>query len=364
MSRILRRCHSTLGFVFDIDGVLLKGQNAIPQARETLTTLQTKKVPFILLTNGGGVLESARCDFISQKLQLAQPLLTRQLVQSHTPLRTLSSKHRRVLVVGGPGDRARGVAQEYGFQEVLRPIDLIKANPSIWPFHKYTTHEVDEWGLDPELSRVAVGGTNEPIDSILVFNDPRDMGSDIQIVLDLLNSENGLLGTRRTKSTSVPAVPIIFSNNDLLWATDFKLPRFGQGAFKIMVQALYQQTNNGSPLQSLTLGKPYKVCYDYAHHVLIDYRNSLLSGDFNRPPYMPQLNSSPAKTPFDKVFMVGDNPESDILGGNNYHWDTILVRTGVYKDGDFEQDSKLARPTFGTFDNVRDGVFAALEKYA
>ncbi|KAG7696142.1 hypothetical protein KL930_003169 [Ogataea haglerorum] len=364
MFRVFRRCHSTLGFVFDIDGVLLKGHNAIPEATEALNTLQAEKVPFILLTNGGGVLESARCEFISQKLKLQSPLLSRQIVQSHTPLRTLVNKHRRVLVVGGPADSARGVAQEYGFREVLRPIDLIRANSNIWPFHKYSQQEIDEWSLDPEISKVDVDGQNEPIDSIMVFNDPRDMGSDFQIIMDLLNSEDGLLGTRRTYSSSTPSVPIVFSNNDLLWATDFKLPRFGQGAFKIMIQALYQHTNNGKQLQQLTLGKPYKVTYDYAHHVLIDFYENLQNGDFEKPPCLPQLNVAPANSPFDRVFMVGDNPESDILGGNAYNWDTILVRTGVFKDGDFEQDSKLAKPTFGTFDNVRDGVFAALEKYA
>ena len=37
--------------------------------------------------------------------------------------------------------------------------------------------------------------------------------------------------------------------------------------------------------------------------------------------------------------MIGDNPESDIRGANNYEsaygsaWTSILVKTGVFKDG-------------------------------
>lgn len=41
-----------------------------------------------------------------------------------------------------------------------------------------------------------------------------------------------------------------------------------------------------------------------------------------------------------RVYMVGDNPESDILGANQYKspagstWNSILVRTGVYSGGE------------------------------
>ena len=41
-----------------------------------------------------------------------------------------------------------------------------------------------------------------------------------------------------------------------------------------------------------------------------------------------------------KVYMVGDNPESDIRGANQYvsemgsKWESILVRSGVYSGGE------------------------------
>lgn len=49
--------------------------------------------------------------------------------------------------------------------------------------------------------------------------------------------------------------------------------------------------------------------------------------------------------PLKKVYMVGDNPESDIMGANNYtskqgnatEWVSVLVKTGVYTDGDGER---------------------------
>ncbi|VEU22436.1 DEKNAAC103514 [Brettanomyces naardenensis] len=282
---------------------------------------------------------------------------------SHTPLRTLITKHHRVLVVGGPGDKSRAAAKHYGFKEVLRPVDIIRSNPYICPHHRYTKQEIEQWGLPPEVSKVSVDGPerNEPIDSIMVFNDPRELFSDIQIIMDLLNSEYGLLGTKRLTKRSQPSIPIIFSNNDFYWANQFRLPRLGQGAVKIAINSLYEATNDGMPLQSLTLGKPYKVSYDYAHHILIDWREKLLTGNMESEACLPELNDPPLSSPFKNVYMVGDNPESDILGGNLYGWKTILVRTGVYKDGDFVVDPSLARPNFGIVDDVKDGVMKALK---
>ena len=32
--------------------------------------------------------------------------------------------------------------------------------------------------------------------------------------------------------------------------------------------------------------------------------------------------------------MIGDNPEGDIEGANRKGWTSILVKTGIYKEGD------------------------------
>ncbi len=45
------RLASFQGFIFDVDGVLISGETALPGARETLAELQRQKRPFVLLTN-------------------------------------------------------------------------------------------------------------------------------------------------------------------------------------------------------------------------------------------------------------------------------------------------------------------------
>ncbi|OBA22180.1 HAD-superfamily hydrolase [Metschnikowia bicuspidata var. bicuspidata NRRL YB-4993] len=346
---------SSKAFVFDIDGVLLRGNKPIPQAHQALTLLNQEKVPFILLTNGGGVSEEARVEFLSDKLNIdISPL---QIVQSHTPMRAWaqSGKFSRVMVVGGAQDKARQAALNYGFKDVVVPMDIVRQDPSVAPHHQYTDDALAKYAQDVDLSK--------PIDVILVFNDPRDMGSDIQIVCDLLNSENGVVGTLRTPPQSAktrPAIPIVFSNNDYLWANDYNLPRFGQGAFRMMVERLYAETNRLSypeTLELTILGKPFKVQYDYAHWVLIEW-NKILHGH-KKHAFMPKLHDSPTELPFNKIFMVGDNPESDIHGANANGWESILLRTGVYKDADWDRTSH--RPSVGVFDNVLDSVVEVLE---
>lgn len=347
---------SSKAFVFDIDGVLLRGNKPIPQAHQALSLLNEEKVPFILLTNGGGVSEESRVQFLSEKLDIEfSPL---QIVQSHTPMRAWAQngQYNRVLVVGGNQDKARQAALNYGYKDVITPMDIVRYDPSVAPHHQYTDHDLAKYAQNVDLSK--------KIDVILVFNDPRDMGTDIQIVSDLLNSKNGVVGTLRDPPQTAktePAIPIVFSNNDYLWANDYNLPRFGQGAFRMMVERLYAETNgltHPETLQLTILGKPFKVQYDYAHWVLIEW-NKILHGH-KAHGFMPQLHKEPEGLPFSKIYMVGDNPASDIHGANANGWESILLRTGVYKDSDWEHTKH--RPSVGVFDNVLDSIIKVLEK--
>ncbi len=350
-----------IAFAFDIDGVLMQSKRPItPAAPLTLAHLNQHNIPFILLTNGGGQTERARIDFLNNALQPPNstvnepPLLSiDQLVQSHTPMKHLVGIYKTVLVVGGEDPLARDVAESYGFSNVVRPLDIVRQTPDVWPFTRYTTRELTEYAkpLSSDLK----------IDAVLVFNDPRDMGTDLQIVLDILCSQGGIPGTRRNVGIGeTPAVPIIFSNMDLLWSTGYPVPRFGQGAFRNCVRELYANLNDGAQLKDTVLGKPWPVSYKYAEWVLGKEWKRMNGLTSDTSDGAPALDVKPVHQLFEKVYMVGDNPESDIKGGNDYGWETILVQTGVYKDGDFKRNSKLARPTFGTFDNVWEGVQAAL----
>lgn len=341
-----------IAFTFDIDGVLIRGPHALPHAAPALQQLDRHNIPWILLTNGGGRSEQDRVDGLSALLKT--PIHRDQFIQSHTPLKPLASKYKRVLVIGGDGDRCRHVAEDvYGFSEAVITADIVRANPSVWPFHRYTTSELET------IARPHFQPDQSPIDAVLVFNDPRDMGADLQIVIDVLLSEGGHVGTRRAAvgtpngpatppEAATPSVPIFFSNDDLLWANPYPVPRFGQGAFRVAVEALYAQLTRGAHLESTIIGKPHRFTYDYANRVLLEWTQKTHTASNGN-------GAADKMTAFDKVFMVGDNPASDITGANAYGWDSLLVRTGVFHDEDLPGLPKEARPTH-IFDHVGDAV--------
>ncbi|PBP25490.1 hypothetical protein BUE80_DR003626, partial [Diplocarpon rosae] len=323
-------------FAFDIDGVLLRSSTPLPGASKALAHLQKNSIPFILLTNGGGKLERERVQELSEKLEV--PLSEDNFVQSHTPFKDLlypsgarkGLKDSTILVTGGEGDKCRQIAESYGFKHVVTPADIITAEPDIWPFsQKFSEYYKSTARPLPNPLK---------IDAIFVFNDPRDWALDIQIIIDLLMSKEGILGTYSVMNGDTTLADngwqkdgtpkLYFSNPDLLWAAAYPLPRFGQGAFQAALTAVWRQATSQPKLHCVTIGKPYRASYKYAEKVLNKYRTELLSG-----------TSKTEISPLLKVFMIGDNPESDIRGSNAFDsksksiWSSILVKTGVYQDG-------------------------------
>lgn len=325
--------------------------------------LQKIHVHYILLTNGGGKTEAERISQLSEKLGVR--LSEKQIVQSHTPFRVFATGEEgqvrsrleqslqggtigpedTVLVVGGPGDKARHVARGYGFKDVLMSYDLIMAQPSLWPF----TDTKD--GSLARRSSEDVKGTPR-VRAIFVFNDPRDWALDIQVIIDLLLSDKGIVGTRREGPNAQgewqdPEQPALFFGcDDLFWANDYPHNRLGQGAFRKALEGIWREIT-GQPLTCTVIGKPHSTTYAYAEGILSHWRDGNILGP---------------REELRTVYMVGDNPESDIRGANEYRsdagtkWESILVRSGVYRGGEPKYKPSV------TVADVEEGVRWALER--
>ncbi|GAA5974993.1 hypothetical protein JCM11641_006794 [Rhodosporidiobolus odoratus] len=343
-------------FCFDIDGVLKQGEHVLPQAKQVMQILSgnnplKKKYPFICLTNGGGSLELDRSKKLTKELGVV--IAEHQVVQSHTIFRSLVPQYgdKPVLVVGGNSDRCRRVAQAYGFKHAYIPADVIAWAPSIWPYHKLTEKEMT-YIKQADFSTI-------PFAAVLVFHDSRDWGRDIQLTLDLVRSQDGVFGTLKDHKdaslfTKDKQLPVHFSNPDLLWGNEFSQSRFGQGALQESIAAVYKLTT-GYELHRYTGGKPIQATYDYASNLL----NSAIEAEETGKPIDLHGQGAKPKNYKGRVYMVGDNPASDIAGANNFGWESILLQTGVFRGSKAEEAEHV--PTVVKRD-VLEGIKWALER--
>jgi len=251
-------------------------------------------------------------------------------------MREMAETFDTVLVVGGTGEKCREVAEGYGFKNVVTPGDVIKTNPDAAPFRTLTQEERDN-------SRVR-DWTKEKIKAIFVFADSRDWAGDQQIILDVLMSKNGQLNTRSETFDEGP--PLFFAHNDVVWATSHQHVRIGMGALRAGIEAMFKALT-GKDLECTAFGKPQMGTFGYAKRLLQQWRKETHRIDL--PP--------------ETIYFVGDTPESDIRGTNDFdkeddkEWYSILVKTGVYQPG--------TTPTFkpkATVENVLDAVKHGIER--
>lgn len=256
-----------------------------------------------------------------------------QFVQSHTPFKDLVPElhDKNILVFGGVGNSIRKVAQSYGFRRVFTPSDIYKTYSDIYPFIELTLEHHEEHG---EPLPLGPDGSFQ-ISAMLVFSSPRDWGLDLQLMTDLMLSDRGMVHTVSPTNGSkdlpnngygVDSPHIYWCNPDLTWATTNPNPRVAQGSFRAALQGIWKSQTGLDHLPKETLvGKPTEATYLYGERVLREWNV--------------QINGLRARN-IDTVYMVGDNPPSDIQGANAFQspnglkWKSILVETGVYKAGD------------------------------
>lgn len=199
---------------------------------------------------------------------------------------------------------------------MVTPADIIMACPHIMPF----AHSRDYYASyarplpRPLLDNDQIFPLEKEylkIDAILVFNDSRDWALDIQIILDLLFSHAGILGTtsRLNNNISLPnrgfqqdgQPPLYFSNPDLLWAAHYHLPRLGQGGFRRALEGAWNGLtggfNAGVTLKKHMFGKPNQKTFEFAERRLMEHREELFG--------LRKDEGNSEKIKLKQVYMVG-----------------------------------------------------------
>jgi len=341
---------------FDIDGVFKYGREWSKDGTSALSKVTAANMPFVFVTNGGGGLtEDAYAGSMTSKIAAASgtsaPLVIgpERMVLSYTPWKTMLSPEladQRVLLIGDPREKVLEVAHNYGLKHATHYQDYAITNDTINPFRaakdKGTSHTAvavasgkQAFSGKASASAASTGdakGKEVPFAAILVMCDPYEWYEAHQAAVDVLCSPTPLT---LEYDAHAPPMPIHFSNPDVLWKSEHPFPRFGQGAFKLALRALYTERLRFLRVPSETIderiaafkqwGKPTESTFRF----LEDRLRQLI----------PIENVAA-----ERFYMVGDNPTSDIEGArraNIHHrkegktsWQGVLVRTGVYKEGD------------------------------
>lgn len=289
--------------VFDVDGVLLRGNTRLPFTPRILARLKESKVPYMFLTNGGGVLESEKARQLSKLFET--DISEKEVCLSHTPMKGLVDSYKdKLVLVTGKGDNPVDISKAYGFKKVV-------SIPRYCQHHNFLYPDLKE-------ERFHNPAYDEPVAAVMAFNDPLYWGRELQILCDLARS-TGIPG-QHPSDDSQP-VNFYFSGPDFEYSTEHNVPRFGSGAFRACLEHLFTKVTRGRILKHTVFGKPEAASYRYAEKVLREVSGGNI----------------------DRIYAIGDNPLTDIVGANlaGDHWASVLVKTGCW-DGVSENHEDFA----------------------
>ncbi|NXN33371.1 HDHD5 hydrolase, partial [Nycticryphes semicollaris] len=280
------------GFLFDVDGVLVRGSQAVPAARRAFQRLSDGggrlRVPVVFLTNAGNCLRSAKAQELSQALGLQ--VSPEQVILSHSPLRLFSHFHQKCMLVAGQGPVEEN-ALNLGFKHVVTIEALRKAYPLL--------DMVDQSRRPKELPPPTTGFPT--IEGVILFGEPVRWETSLQLIIDVLLS-NGNPGAE-LQDIPYPHLPVLACNMDLLWMAEAKMPsRFGHGTFLLCLENIYKKVTGRELKYEALIGKPSTVTYRYAEYLIKE-----------------QAEKQGWKSPIRRLYAVGDNPMSDVYGANLYN---------------------------------------------
>ncbi|KAK4492012.1 hypothetical protein RD792_002800 [Penstemon davidsonii] len=337
----------SFGIAFDIDGVLLRGDSPIGGSPQALRRLYDRsgnlRVPYVFLTNGGGVPESERATDLTKLLTV--DVLASQVIQGHSPFKQLVKRFENELIIAvGKGEPA-SVMSEYGFKNVLSMDEYASYFENIDPLEQYKSwikKQADNKQCSSRDITMRNDSCSQRVQAVFIVSDSVDWSRDIQVLCDIL-STGGLPGR---EISSQP--PLYFANDDLSYQGLFPTERLGMGAFRIALESIFNRINP-NPLEYTSYGKPNPSVFRNAENVLMQVAASNIN------------HHSHGQCPtFKTLYMIGDNPAVDIKGARQagQPWFSILTRTGVFK----EDKNHIVYPADLVVDTVEEAVDYILRK--
>ncbi|NWU03244.1 HDHD5 hydrolase, partial [Urocynchramus pylzowi] len=302
----------SFGFLFDIDGVLVRGRTPIPAARAAFRKLVNPQgqflVPVVFVTNAGNCLRQDKADQLSRLLGV--PISQDQVMMSHSPLRMFKHYHEKCVLVSGQGPLL-DIAQDLGFCQPIT-IDTLREKR---PLLDAVDHD--------RRPNVLFHDCSEPVvlTAVVLFGEPVRWETSLQLIIDVLLT-SGYPGNPYGQE-NYPHIPVLACNMDLMWVAEAQSPRFGHGTFMVCLENIYKKITGRDLKYEALMGKPSRLTYLYAEHLI---RAQALQRSWEQP--------------IQTLYAVGDNLMTDVYGANLWEKElapgaaarcrSVLVCTGVY----------------------------------
>lgn len=156
----------------------------------------------------------------------------------------------------------------------------------------------------------------------------------------ILSTDGSIGGPRRTQPDQKQKVKFYATNPDLLYADVFHHSRMSSQYPLILAIDSFMKHAHGLPLEVIQYGKPSNLTFEYAKSILDQQAK-----DFD--------------VEIDKYYMIGDNPTGDIYGANLMGWESVLVKTGVYKNGDYIKHEHKPKHTVEDMSEALDLIMSS-----
>ena len=305
------------GICFDVDGVLARGTIPLEASKNAFHKLRDEKgdmkVPVAFVTNA----LNRNIDKANQIAGwLGVPISPEQMIQAQGPLEVFTKYHDKFCLIIGQG-KVREIATELGFKNTCTIDDIADA----YPLLDMVDHD--------NRKRIAAEGYVEKdfpaVEAVILMGEPKRWESSLQLVIDLLKTN----GKPSSPPEAMPEkhLPVLACNMDLQFMDRACMPRYGHGAYLLCLEALYKKVTGRELKYTALVGKPSEITLRYAEHCMSREAKKL-----------------GIEEPIKTMYLIGDTPESDIVGSNLYqrYVDRLITRRNNNDLDTLDKDAKLA----------------------
>ncbi|NXT35183.1 HDHD5 hydrolase, partial [Pelecanoides urinatrix] len=294
----------SFGFLFDIDGVLVRGKTPIPAAKTAFQKLINSQgqflVPVVFVTNAGNCLRQKKADQLSHLLGV--PISQDQVMMSHSPLQMFKRYHEKCVLVSGQGPLL-DIAQDLGFCQPITIETLREKHPLL---------DVVDHDRSPNV-----------LVTVVLFGEPVRWETNLQLIIDVLLT-SGYPG-KPYHHENYPHIPVLACNMDLMWVAEAQSPRFGHGTFMVCLENIYKKITGKDLKYEALMGKPSKLTYQYAEYLI---RAQAAERQWQQP--IQTLYAVGGSATVSQDDELDNSWETELASAAAAHCRSVLVCTGVY----------------------------------